>query len=155
MRIDIQIRRVGTNDVGALAALRRAWVEEQAGGDVDDPGYEVAFAEWFDREHDQRVTWVALGGGDAIGMLNMLVFTRMPRPGRPVSQWGYLANFFVRAEHRGEGVGGRLLAACVEHADAHDYVRIVLSPSERSIPLYRRAGFSPADDLMIRRSAAL
>jgi hypothetical protein len=28
-------------------------------------------------------------------------------------------------------------------------VRVVLSPSERSIPLYRRAGFRAADELLV------
>jgi GNAT superfamily N-acetyltransferase len=149
------VRRAARSDRDALARLRRAWVEENAGAEVVDPGYEPAFAQWFEREHDQRVTWLALADDEPVGMLNVLVFTRMPRPGRLVSQWAYLANFFVLARHRGQGIGARLLATCVEHADTHDFVRVVLSPSERSVPLYRRAGFVAADDLMIRRSAAL
>jgi len=78
----------------------------------------------------------------------------MPRPGRPTSRWGYLANFFVLAGHRGAGIGARLLATCVEYADAEGFVRIVLSPSERSRTLYRRAGFASADDLMVRHPAS-
>lgn len=150
----VTIRLAGRDDVGILASLRREWVEENAGA-VDAPGFEAAFAEWFEREHDQRTTWLAYSGHDPVGMLNVLVFTRMPRPGRLVSRWAYLANFFVLAEHRNEGVGERLLTACVEYADAHDFVRIVLSPSERSIPLYARAGFTEATELMVRRSTAL
>jgi GNAT superfamily N-acetyltransferase len=84
-------------------------------------------------------------------MLNMLVFTRMPKPGHPPSRWGYLANFFVLREHRGTGIGTRLLAACTRHADEHHFARIVLSPSERSRPLYARSGFGPADSLLVRR----
>ena len=147
----MQIRRASVVDVGALAALRLAWVEEQAGGPVDAPGYEREFAAWFEREQEQRITWLALVEGRPAGMLNVLVFTRMPRPGRLVSRWGYLANFFVLADLRGRGVGSRLLEACTAYADEHDFVRIVLSPSERSVPIYRRAGFTTAEDLMVRR----
>jgi GNAT superfamily N-acetyltransferase len=150
----VQIRQASVEDLGALAALRRAWVEEQAGGPVADAGYEPAFAEWFAREHEQRVTWLATAEGEPVGMLNMLVFSRMPRPGRPVSHWGYLANFFVLAAHRGTGLGARLLSTCVEHADTHDFVRIVLSPSERSRSLYLRAGFGAADSLLVRERPA-
>lgn len=149
-----QIRQASAADLDALAALRRAWVEEQAGGPVDDPAYESDFAAWFAREHEQRVTWLATAGDRPVGMLNLLVFTRMPRPGRPTSQWGYLSNFFVRAGERGTGLGARLLAVCVEYADAHDFVRIVLSPSERSHPLYLRAGFGAADSLLVRHHPA-
>ena len=30
------------------------------------------------------------------------------------------------------------------------FVRVVLSPTERSVPLYERTGFGPADALMLR-----
>ena len=144
------IRLATRSDVPALAALRRAWVEELAGGEVEDAAYEQEFAYWFDREQHQRVTWLALDGEQPVGMLNLLVFTRMPRPGRLVSRWGYLANFFVLGTHRGAGIGTRLLDECVAHADRHDFARIVLSPSERSRSLYERCGFGPADSLLVR-----
>jgi GNAT superfamily N-acetyltransferase len=149
------VRRASLADTDALAALRRAWVEEQAGIPVDDPGFEQDLVDWLGREHDQRVTWLATAGDAPVGMLNMLVFTRMPRPGRPPSRWGYLANFFVLGTHRDAGLGARLLSACVAYADDHDFVRIVLSPSARSVTLYRRAGFRAADDLMIRQPGTL
>ena len=43
-----------------------------------------------------------------------------------------------------------MLDACTSYADSHGFVRIVLSPSERSVPLYARAGFVPATSLMVR-----
>src|ERR1039458_5747022 len=36
--------------------------------------------------------------------------------------------------------------------DGHGFARVVLSPSQRSIPLYRRAGFGPADAQIGRAS---
>lgn len=73
----------------------------------------------------------------------------MPAPGRPASTWGYLGNMFVRAEHRDRGIGAALVAAAVEHARRAGYARLVLSPSERSVPFYARAGFRPAVDLLL------
>ena len=87
-------------------------------------------------------------------MLNMLVVTRMPRPatggGSHTSQWGYISNVYVQPAHRDRGVGGRLLDAATTYADEHALARVVLSPSERSIPFYRRRGFGPATGLMVR-----
>nr|WP_246304167.1 GNAT family N-acetyltransferase [Nocardioides thalensis] len=140
-----------------IADLRRAWTEENHGGPVDDPGFEERFAAWADRERDQRITWLAVAGEQPVGMLNMLVFERMPWPGqggavdRPGS-WGYVANVYVRAEQRNAGIGAQLVAACVEHADSNRFARIVLAPSERSVPFYGRLGFRPAADLMVRPS---
>jgi GNAT superfamily N-acetyltransferase len=148
--VSTEIRRATLADGSTLAALRRLWVEEQAGGPVDDAAFEQEFATWFAREHDQRITWLALDEDRPVGMLNMLVFRRMPRPGRPPSRWGYLANFFVAQDHRGAGIGSRLLAACVAYAEADDFARIVLSPSARSRPLYERWGFGLTDSLLLR-----
>lgn len=53
---------------------------------------------------------------------------------------------FVREEFRNRGVGSALLAAAVRIADERGYVRLVLSPSERAVPFYQRAGFDIPDD---------
>jgi GNAT superfamily N-acetyltransferase len=146
-----EIRLAGWEDRAELARLRRAWVEEQAGAAVEDDGFERRFDAWLERERHQRVAWLAVADGLAVGMLNLMVFTRMPRPGRPEpSRWGYVANVYVDPVHRDRGVGGLLLGACTAYADEHGFVRLVLSPSERSVPLYRRGGFAPAVELMVR-----
>jgi len=141
-----------------VAALRRAWAEEQAGAEISDPSFDHRFEEWSAREADQRVTWLAWVGDEPVGMLNLLVFTRMPRPQSPEDdrpgQWGYVANVYVRPEHRGAGSGGLLVAAATSYADARGFARIVLAPSPRSVPLYRRAGFGPATQLMVRERPA-
>ena len=54
------------------------------------------------------------------------------------------------AAYRNEGIGDQLLRALLGYADEEGFVRVVLSPSERSVPFYERAGFGPADALMLR-----
>jgi predicted acetyltransferase len=44
----------------------------------------------------------------------------------------------------------QLVSAALNYADENGFARVVLSPTERSIPLYERAGFGPADALMLR-----
>lgn len=86
--------------------------------------------------------------GQAVGMLGLTVFERMPRPGAPAMRCGYVGNVFVLAPHRGAGIGGRLVDAAVDYAREHAFARLVLAPSEQSRPFYRRAGFGPADMLL-------
>ncbi|MGH3350317.1 MAG: GNAT family N-acetyltransferase [Nocardioides sp.] len=144
------VRLAGPEDVQALAALRRAWGEERARAKIDETGFSGRFEEWFDREQEQRVLWLGLVDDEPAGMVNMLTFTRMPWPGEAAARWGYLANFYVRREHRNSGLGTEMLRALTDHADNEGFVRIVLSPSDRSLPFYERGGFRPAYDLMIR-----
>ena len=147
------VRIAGAADAPALAALRRAWTAEQH-GHVDDEGFEARFLDWYERESARRVSWVAEVSGEAVGMMNLAVFDRMPQPGRAASSWGYLANAFVLAAYRDQGIGSLLLRALLAHADAREYVRIVLRPSGRAIPFYERLGFSADNDLLVRHRPA-
>jgi GNAT superfamily N-acetyltransferase len=140
----MMVRLATDADVPILAALRRAWTETS-----EDPDFERRFAEWWERESGRRVTWLALAGDEPVGMLSMAVFERMARPGRLTSQWGYISNVFVLAEHRNQGTGRLLLDAAIDHARSHGYARLVLSPTERAVPFYRRPGFGAADELLL------
>ena len=144
----MSVRPATSADVEAMAALRRAWVEEDA-GPVDEPAYEQAFADWYAAEGDRRLAWIGFVDGTPVGMLSLLEFRRMPRPGRLDSRWGYISNVFVLAAHRNHGLGRELLDAALAMARQRDYARLVLSPSDRAKPLYARVGFARADQLML------
>lgn len=149
------VRLAGAEDVAVVGALRRAWAEEQAGAEIDDPAFEEAFAVWSAAEAHQRVTWLAYAGDEPVGMLNLVVFTRMPKPGRSASGWGYVANVYVHEEHRDRGLGTELLDACLAYARDHGFVRVVLTPSKRAVPFYTRAGFAPATSMLVLPLAEL
>lgn len=134
------IRIAGLADTPALAALRGAWTADQS-GPADDQGFEARFRDWYERESARRVTWLAEVSGEPVGMMNLAVFERMPRPGRDPGAWGYLGNAFVLAAYRDQGIGSQLMRALLAYADDHGYLRVVLSPSERSVPFYQRFGF--------------
>ena len=113
------VRIAGAADAPALAALRRAWTAEQH-GHVDDEGFEARFLDWYERESARRVSWLAEVSGEAVGMMNLAVFDRMPQPGRDAGSWGYLANAFVLAAYRDQGIGSLLLRALLAYADARE-----------------------------------
>jgi len=87
-------------------------------------------------------------------MVNLKVFERVPSPGGSPSRWGYLANFFVRPDSRSQGLGELLLAALLDTSREQGLVQVILSLTDQSVPLYRRAGFAPADTLLIWQPAA-
>ena len=142
------IRRAQDADLAAVAWLRRESAAEQD-GDGADPSFEERFGAWYARESSRRIIWLAEVDGRPVGAMNLSVFERMPRPGMAPTRWGYLGNAFVLAAYRNQGVGGQLLDAVLGYASENGFVRVVLSPSERSIPFYERAGFGPADALML------
>lgn len=146
------LRPAADSDGDAVAALRHAWLEETSGCAIDDPGFVARFSQWWATEGSRRLVWLALVDGVAVGMVNVMIFDRMPWPGeRSIpTQWGYLANLYVLPAHRSRGIGASLVEACTAYADEHDLARLVLAPSEASVSLYRRAGFGTAEELMLR-----
>jgi GNAT superfamily N-acetyltransferase len=151
---DVLVRVAEAADIGALASLRSLWTA----GDIAEPGFEARMAGWLAAEGDRRTTWLAALGDAPVGMASLFEYRRMPRPGHPDSHWGYVSNMFVREDVRDRGVGSALLTAIITAAEERCYARLVLSPSPRSLPFYRRAGFvvpdatAARDRLLVRRS---
>jgi GNAT superfamily N-acetyltransferase len=147
-------RAAGTDaDRRALASVRRRWAEEDAGGPIEDPGYEDRAVAWLEANESHRIGWVAEVDGDVVGILTMVIVERMPQPGIPTNGWGYVHHFVVDPDRRGEGIGAELMDAAVGEAQARGWSQLVLHPRERSVPFYEREGFEAAD-LMVRHLAA-
>ncbi len=143
-----RVRVAADADAAGIAALRRAWAEEDLGRDAVDAGFEERFAGWHAVERGRRVSVVAERGGLLVGMVHLVLFERMPVPERGASRWGYLANAYVRSEHRDGGIGAAMVELLLDRARELGCVRVVLAPSERSVAFYERAGFGPATMLM-------
>ncbi|HEX2307014.1 MAG TPA: GNAT family N-acetyltransferase [Jatrophihabitantaceae bacterium] len=144
------VRLAGVADAAALAALRAEWSTGSA--DVD-AAFVEQFENWLRAEGDRRVTWIGDADGAVVGMLNLSVFRRMPKPGRPDgapgTSWGYVSNVYVRPAQRRGGLGTLLVAEAVRYARAFGMARLVLNPSDEAAPLYARAGFVSASELMM------
>jgi GNAT superfamily N-acetyltransferase len=137
VRTEPLVRVATPRDVAAIAELRALW----STGTAPAPRFARDVAEWLEEEGDRRTTWLAERDGAAVGLASLFEYRRMPKPGRPASRWGYVSNMFVREEARDQGIGAALLDAVIAAADERGYARLVLSPAERALPFYRRAGF--------------
>jgi GNAT superfamily N-acetyltransferase len=148
------IRVADERDGTALAALRRAWLEERAGRPVEDPAFEASFAQWWRTELGRRTFWLAETGSEragftAVGSLNVVEIAHMPRPGARGGAIGHVGNAFVVAAWADRGVPRALLTHAVAHAKARRYRRLVLAPTPGSAAFYRRAGFEPAGETLL------
>jgi GNAT superfamily N-acetyltransferase len=142
----------GADALGDLTRMRLAWSAEHglaATGDAALDAFRDRMQRWWDQQSGHRRAWaVRDAAGTAVGMANLSVFTRMPRPGVPDVHWAYVANVWVDPAHRCRGVGRLLMQGVVDWAREAGMIRIVLNPSEVSLPLYRGLGFTPAGDLL-------
>jgi GNAT superfamily N-acetyltransferase len=151
---DLVVRVADERDEAALAGLRRAWLEERAGGPVDDPGFEAAFAQWWRLELPRRTFWLAEAGSGRsgwtpVGSINVVEIVNMPRPGSRGGRIGQVGSAFVLSAFADRGVAGALLARAVQHARERRYRRLVLAPTGSSASFYMRSGFLPAGESLL------
>ncbi|MDQ0756151.1 GNAT family N-acetyltransferase [Arthrobacter sp. B3I4] len=114
---------------------------------LEQEDFDATFSEWLDA--NPRKFFLAEENGHAVGMLNLMVFERMPKPGTVPSRWVYLGNVYVRPAFRNAGVGARLVEAAIDFSRDIKAVRILLSPSPASRTFYARLGFQPAEALNV------
>ncbi|ORB49142.1 GNAT family N-acetyltransferase [Mycobacteroides saopaulense] len=133
-----------------VAQLRWQWAQEDAPENPPSqrpsPEFVSQVASWM----RSRTVWTAHHREQAVGMVCLTEHERMPSPHpRAAASWGYLGHLYVRPTARGDGIGAALIQALLGEAARRHYAKVLLSPSELSIPLYQRSGFTNAHTTMV------
>jgi GNAT superfamily N-acetyltransferase len=151
--IDAKIRRAVPDDASALAELRFAFKQED--NESTPPPMPTAtftdVAEPWLRERLENGTWLAwLAEVDTqiCGHVFLHLIEKLPDPYPGPALLGYVTNFYVTPPHRAQGLGRQLLDALHTYASANQLDTLIVWPSERSAPLYNRAGFTQPHELL-------
>jgi GNAT superfamily N-acetyltransferase len=145
------VRRATPADIAELARLRWDFSADEAaawGGGYAE--YARGFAAFADRAlaGGGWVVWVAEFGPRLVGNVWVQRVDKVPRPGLFDGCWGYVTNVYVDEPFRDLGVGSRLLDAAVAAAKEAGWELLLVWPSERSVPFYRRVGFAPPPEAL-------
>jgi GNAT superfamily N-acetyltransferase len=135
-------------DVTALATLRYAWRAGEKGESGAYAPFELAFGEWWRAHAETHTAVLGSAAGEPAGMAWLGVFHRIPGPERFERTSAYIQSVYVRPTARGNGLGGRLVEAAIDHARDRGVGYIAVHPSEKSYPLYRRAGFADTSGVL-------
>ncbi|WP_399090504.1 GNAT family N-acetyltransferase [Streptomyces sp. BBFR2] len=150
MTSDFTVRPARPSDARSLAALRWRFKQEDHAGRPPEPDRPPEEAERWIRERlgDGRwLAWVAERGGELCGHVFLCPVERMPEPYEDNAPIGYVTNFYVTPPRRNRGTGAALLEALKRHCRTAGFETLIVWPSERSDPLYRRSGFLPSEEL--------
>jgi GNAT superfamily N-acetyltransferase len=143
----ITVRRAEPGrDTAALVGLRWQWGLEKgrapAGSTEPSPEFAAQFATWIAANAPTHTAFLALDDDRPIGMAWLATVERPPDVDVPVRRSGFVQSVFVLPALRDDGVGAALLAAVVATARDRGLQYLLVSPSERSVPFYRRNGFA-------------
>ncbi len=144
MTTDFRVRQAQAADAPVLAQLRWAFKQEDHEGDSSAPARSMTQAEQWIRERldgGQWLAWVAESGTEICGHVFLHLVERVPDPYEDNTPVGYVTNFYVSPAYRNLGFGAALLKALRQHAQELGSDVLIVWPSERSVPVYRRAGF--------------
>jgi GNAT superfamily N-acetyltransferase len=116
---------------------------------------ETAFVDRCTRWMEQRLgqdgrwrCWIAECDGTVVGSVWVQLIEKIPNPIAEPEYYVYLTNLFVQPQHRGKGIGSKLLAAAVAWSRRNHAELVLLWPTERSKSLYSRHGFVAVEDFM-------
>jgi len=144
------IRRATADDAPELARLRWQFRSEYGPVTVHRDDFRRRF-EAFVAEALAGGRWAMFAAeaeGRLVGTAFVQVVPKVPAPTDEGTTIAYLTNVFVEPGLRDTGLGTRLMEAALEWARGRDPDSVIVWPSERSVPFYRRAGFLPATEMM-------
>jgi GNAT superfamily N-acetyltransferase len=146
----VTVRPAATGDAAALAELRFRFAEEsnrRGRQSFDD------FVAHFSRYVCDALAsgrWQAVVAeieGRVVGHAYLEMIDKLPVPGRPYRRMGYITNVYVEPDLRNGGVGAQIVDEVIRLGREMKLESLVLWPTQRSIPFYRRLGFEPTNAL--------
>ena len=148
----IKTRVATESDALTLARLRyefRSLVHQVR---EDEMAFVERCTEWMRerlRSESLWKCWIAELDDTAIGDVWVQLVEKIPNPIEEPEYYIYLTNFYVREQHRSNGVGSMLLSEILKWGASRNVKTIILWPTERSKPFYMRHGFAAAEDVML------
>ena len=138
-------------DLPKLARLRWDFrVEEDETPAVSQTTFIQSCTDFLERgfEAGNWAYWVAKEEGEIVSHVFINTIRPVPRPCNLDDRYGYMTNVYTRPEYRNKGIGTELMRRAMQWAAEEGLELVIVSPSEESLPFYRRAGFSEETDFM-------
>ncbi|HZQ56965.1 MAG TPA: GNAT family N-acetyltransferase [Acidimicrobiales bacterium] len=143
-----------------MGDLRWTWraIERSEVG-LSRPDFIAEFQRWFADHRATHAAFVAHVGREPVGMAWLATIERVPGPATWTRLAGHLQSVYVLPDHRNRGIGAALVTAALEEATEREFDYVIVHPSERSLPFYRRLGFRETErvlevDLRERRASS-
>jgi GNAT superfamily N-acetyltransferase len=149
-----KVLRADESNLSDLVALRFQWRSEELGErGLSLEVFDARFREWCAVHRESHVGYLATIGEVGVGCAWLVFVDRVPSPAKFVRRGGMIQSVYVSPTHRNAHVGSDLVGVLISEARATGLDYLIVHPSERSLPFYRRLGFAPAEKALELRFA--
>jgi len=146
---DVECRQATERDLPALAALRFRWRHGERGEEgMDEAEFAAALAGWGAEHAASHTPFVAMDGDEAVGTAWLALVERVPSPAQHTRLGGVVQSVYVVPERRNQGVGEQLMRAVISTARDRSLEWLIVHPSRRAVPFYRRLGFTGTTNML-------
>lgn len=139
MSDEVEVRLLTVGEAGVFRAMRLEALTLDASTFASNAGEEAAKPlDWFEGRIGEGV-FGAFAGGELVGMAGYSRQTSAKQRHK-----ANLYGMYLRADHRGAGIAGKLVAAVIGHARAEGAETLLLAcnaTNRAAIRLYEMAGF--------------
>lgn len=151
MSTAVEIRLATEGDAMLLARLRYEFRASFHEVTAEEESFVERCGAWMQdrlRTDAHWKCWIAECGQTPVGNVWAQLVEKIPNPITEPEQFVYVTNFYVRAEHRGKGIGSKLLSAVLAWSQSQGVHTVILWPTEQSKHFYSQGGFSTAYNIM-------
>lgn len=152
----MRLREADEGDIPVLVQHHRKMFEEiwERKGVVVDGSISAdigkVYADKLERQLKDGTcrAWIIENEGDiaASGAISIVSF--VPTPQDPNCDIAYLHSMYTESKYRSRDCATRIIDQVVRYCGERGIKRIILNASEAGVPVYERAGFRPAPDMM-------
>lgn len=149
----VRVREAVSADVESLAELKEEWAAlPTSPTSAERADFTAALGKWMETHGSSVICYVAELDADLVGMAWLVIFERVPDIHHHQRRTGDIQSVYVQPDHRGSGIGSRLIAALVSAADELQIPRVTVSANSRAATLYEAHGFTATPTLLERRA---
>lgn len=153
--MEVVVRRADRRDVDEVVRQRLAFLATVR-DDMNETDEDFAAATHRFVEDEVAAgrmhSWLAEHDGACVGIVSMLLWARPPRPHDRGTRDAYIINMYVVPERQGQGIGRRLLDACLAVADEFGIGKFLLHATDDGRPLYESSGFTANSNWLERHA---
>jgi GNAT superfamily N-acetyltransferase len=136
------IREAAGHDRDILVKLRSLMLESMTGDSLPEDDVRLLedyFGEW---SGDEPLCLVAEEEGSVVGAIAVSFYSHLPGPGEPSGIRAMIHNLYVLPQHRGKGVGKRLVEETLKECGKRGVCRVSLYATDMGRPVFESFGFS-------------